>query len=89
MSDSTSKLKELYQQARQHQAVIEAHEKRGRELSDKQEEIETAMMNEMAAIAGDDSQPFSNSALVLLGRVLALADQKVLYNLNASTKVGE
>lgn len=70
-------LKALYLAAQQNHEAIKQKESEITKLRNTQRELEQALMNEMAANAGDDSQPFANTALLVFGGVLTVPNSKL------------
>lgn len=70
-------LKALYLSAQQNHEAITQKESEITQLRNKQRELEQALMNGMAANAGDDSQPFTNAALFVFGGVLTVPNSKL------------
>ncbi|MBW5800648.1 PCRF domain-containing protein [Halomonas elongata] len=72
----TLELARLYKEARQNQEMIALKEEEIREMRENQRKLEGRLLNKLAAIAGDDGQPFTNSSL--LGGIFSLANRKLL-----------
>lgn len=70
-------LKALYLAAQQNHEAITHKESEITKLRKTQRELEQALMNEMAANAGDDSQPFTNSSLLVFSGVLTVPHSKL------------
>lgn len=71
-------LKVLYLQAKQNHEEIKQKESELNQLHHRQRELEQALMNEVAASTGDDSQPFTNAALLVFSGVLTVPNSKLL-----------
>ncbi|MDW0361003.1 hypothetical protein Q8G38_16940 [Halomonas venusta] len=74
----SEELKALYLQSKQNHEDIKQKESELTQLLSKQRELEQALMNEVAANAGDDSQPFKHAALILFSGVLTVPNCKLL-----------
>jgi hypothetical protein len=70
-------LKALYLAAQQNHEAITQKESELTKLRKTQRELEQALMNEMAANAGDDSHSFTNKALLVFGGVLTVPNSKL------------
>ncbi|ASK18887.1 hypothetical protein [Halomonas sp. N3-2A] len=73
----SEELKELYLAAQQNQEAIQQKESEITKLRKQQRDLEQALMNKVAATAGDDSQPFTNAALFVFSGVFAVSNSKL------------
>lgn len=73
----SKELKELYLAAQQNQEAIQQKESEITKLRKQQRDLEQALMNKVAATAGDDSQPFTNSSLLVFSGVLTVPHSKL------------
>lgn len=71
-------LKALYLAAQQNHEAITQKESEITQLRNKQRELEQTLMNELAATVGDDSQPFTNAALLVFSGVFTVPNSKLL-----------